>query len=205
MLSEEEISRLYRVRKTVMQMLSDRGYLVDDSEIEMTRSQFVQKYGEGMTREGLVILKPSRTNPSDQIFVFFPDDPKVGVKPITISTKRMKEEGVHRAILVVQQGLTPFAKNCISEMSSKFHVEYFLEAELLTNIKEHILVPQHQLLTPEEKKTLLQTYTVKDTQLPRILMNDPIARYYGLRRGQVVRIIRPSETAGQYITYRFVV
>ncbi|EYU23925.1 hypothetical protein ABFS82_14G315400 [Erythranthe guttata] len=205
MLSEEEISRLYRVRKTVMQMLSDRGYLVDDSEIEMTRSQFVQKYGEGMTREGLVILKPSRTNPSDQIFVFFPDDPKVGVKPITISTKRMADEGVRRAILVVQQGLTPFAKNCISEISSKFHVEYFLEAELLTNIKEHILVPQHQLLTPEEKKTLLQTYTVKDTQLPRILMNDPIARYYGLRRGQVVRIIRPSETAGQYITYRFVV
>ena len=67
-LSEEEITRLFRIRKTVMQMLKDRNYLVGDFEVNMTKEQFRNKYGENMKREDLVINKTMRNDSSTQVF-----------------------------------------------------------------------------------------------------------------------------------------
>lgn len=126
----------------------------------------------------------------------------MGVKPIKVYTDRMREENVGNAILVLRVDITPFAKQAVQEMSDSFRIEHFKEPELLVDITEHTLVPTHQVLTQNEKQELLKRYRLKETQLPRIQPNDPVSRYYGLRRGQVVKIIRPSETAGRYVTYR---
>lgn len=71
-----------------------------------------------------------------QIFVFFPEEAKVGVKTIKTYVDRMKTENVHRAILVVQQNLTPFARQCVSEMSSKYHLEVFQVSLLAFHLQE---------------------------------------------------------------------
>jgi len=47
------------------------------------------------------------------MFVFFPDEPKIGIKTIKTYCQRMQEENIHRAIIVVQQGMTPSAKQVI--------------------------------------------------------------------------------------------
>ena len=139
------------------------------------------------------------------MFVFFPDEPKIGIKTVKNYCQRMQEENITRAIIVVQKGMTPSAKQALVDMAPKYILEQFLESELLINITEHELVPTHILLTPEEKSELLSRYKLKESQLMRIQASDPVARYFGLKRGQVVKIIRPSETAGRYISYRLVV
>ncbi|CAB3984624.1 DNA-directed RNA polymerases I, II, and III subunit RPABC1 [Paramuricea clavata] len=207
---ETETYRFWRIRKTVMQMCHDRGYLVTQDELDQTLEQFKEQFGERPSegrpnRADLSVLVEHNDDPSDKLFVFFPEDPKVGIKTIKTYCTRMQEESITRAIIVVQMGMTPSAKQALVDMAPKYILEHFMEAELLINITEHELVPEHVLMTPEEKKELLTRYKLKEHQLPRIQVGDPVARYFGLKRGQVVKIIRPSETAGRYITYRLVV
>ena len=41
-------------------------------------------------------------------------------------------------------------------MAQQYRLEEFSESDLLVNITHHALVPKHEVLTPEEKKTLLE-------------------------------------------------
>nr|XP_020467905.1 DNA-directed RNA polymerases I, II, and III subunit RPABC1 isoform X1 [Monopterus albus] len=206
---EEETYRLWKIRKTIMQLCHDRGYLVTQDELDQTleefKSQFGDKPSEGRPRRtDLTVLVAHNDDPTDQMFVFFPEEPKVGIKTIKMYCQRMQEENITRAIIVVQMGMTPSAKQSLVDMAPKYILEQFLQQELLINITEHELVPEHNVMTKEEVTELLARYKLKESQLPRIQAGDPVARYFGLKRGQVVKIIRPSETAGRYITYRLV-
>jgi len=88
--------------------------------------------------------------------------------------------------------MTPSAKQSIMDMAPKYILEQFLESELLVNITEHELVPEHVVMTPEEKRELLIKYKLKENQLMRIQAVDPVARYFGLKRGQVVLFSRAN-------------
>ncbi|XP_071847962.1 DNA-directed RNA polymerases I, II, and III subunit RPABC1-like [Apostichopus japonicus] len=206
---EAETYKLWRVRKTVMQLCHDREYLVTQDELDQTLDQFKEQYGDKPSdgrpsRKDLTILVAHNDDPTDQMFVFFPEEPKVAIKTIKHYCTQMQDENISRAIIIVQSGMTPSAKQSLSDMAPKYILEQFLESEMLINITEHEFVPEHVVMTPEEKAELLARYKLKEHHLPKIQQGDPIARYFGLKRGQVVKIIRPSDTAGRYISYRLV-
>ncbi|XP_061182239.1 DNA-directed RNA polymerases I, II, and III subunit RPABC1 [Saccostrea cucullata] len=207
---EQETYKLWRIRKTIMQLCHDRGYLVTQDELDQTLEEFKGQFGDRPSerkpsRSDLIVLVAHNDDPTDQMFVFFPEEPNVGIKTIKTYCQRMQEENITRAIIIVQNKMTPSAKQSLTDMAPKYILEQFLEAELLINITEHMLVPEHVVMTPEEKAELLARYKLKESQLPRIQQGDPVARYFGLKRGHVVKIIRNSETAGRYVSYRLVV
>lgn len=201
-----ELYIIWRVKHTVLQLCHDRGYLIPQDQLDETFEQFIAKHeGKLPDRSDMTILCAHHNNMDDKMFIFFPEEPKIGVKTVQNYVIKMEEDKVSRAIVIVRQGLTPSAKQAMKNVGPEFVMEDFLESEMLINITEHELVPQHIMLTSEEKEELFAKYRLKESQLMKMLTTDPVARYYGYKRGQVVKIIRNSDTAGRYVTHRLVV
>jgi DNA-directed RNA polymerase subunit H (RpoH/RPB5) len=73
-----------------------------------------------------------------------------------------------------------------------FQIQCFEEAELMVNITEHELVPKHEVLNREEKAALIDRYKLKEQQLPRIKISDPVAKYYWMVCGLPLPTPSPS-------------
>ena len=125
----------------------------------------------------------------------------VGVQHINQLKKAMKEEEVERGIVITSGRYTQTAKT----NAAKKHIELIPRIFPAFNIFDHAMVPKHEIMTVEEKQRLLDEYRVKPYQLPRIKASDPAAKAIGARPGDIVRIIRDSQTAGKYTAYRYVV
>ncbi|KAG9247679.1 RNA polymerase Rpb5, C-terminal domain-containing protein [Calycina marina] len=221
----EEAARLWRAWRTANEMIQDRGYELADHEVQITFEDFLKKFRDdsdgtinrslmkfsaGPTKE--MIRKysaPATTaNPNPQadcgsVWVEFYAQSSIGVKQMREFVQHIDQHQFHTGILITPIPITASALKVIKVDTRK--IEVFMDTDLLVNITHHELVPKHVLLSKEEKLRLLERYRVKDTQLPRIQMSDPIARYLGLNRGQIVKIIRKSETAGRYASYRLCV
>ncbi|CAG8575936.1 7231_t:CDS:2 [Paraglomus occultum] len=176
-------------------MCSD-GYVVAEQELNPDMDYFRTKCVRNgkVSRDEMMFQVQKSDNPTEQLLVTFPNEKTVGVKYLKQICTKMVDQRVSRGIIVYQGTLTSAANKAIQSLNQgisdrgpdtfTYELDTFSESELLVNITEHQLVPHHTLLTDEEKKALLKRYRLKETQLPRIQITDPVARYYGLKRGQ---------------------
>ena len=81
------------------------------------------------------------------------------------------------------------------------------DEEKVSNFRvlDHVLVPKHEVLKVDESKQILEIYNAKPEQFPFIMVSDPVVREIGAKVGDIVKITRKSQTAGETIYYRFVV
>ncbi|KAI9883413.1 MAG: hypothetical protein M1823_004830 [Watsoniomyces obsoletus] len=221
-----EMVRMWRCWRVLHEMMRDRGYELTEDEVHLPFDTFVTRYADDsrkvqrkrMTfsaRPSQAMIEKHSTPPTaaqpnppppniGTIWIEFYEEMSIGIKQMRQFAHHVNEGNFHTGILVTPGSVTPAGLKLIPTVLPAV-IETFVESDIVINITHHELVPPHILLSKEEKTALLQKYRLKESQLPRIQVSDPIARYYGFKRGQVIKVVRKSETAGRYQSYRWVV
>lgn len=75
----------------------------------------------------------------------------------------------------------------------------------LKKILEHEMVPKHEVLGKKESEELLKKYGITTDKLPKAHDNDPVIQVIKAKKGDIIKITRRSQTAGEAVYYRLVV
>ena len=128
-------------------------------------------------------------------------DGTVGVAYVTQLKKAMDDAKVEKGIITTIGKYTHTAKT----RSKQNEIELIPKIFPSFKIFDHEFVSKHELLTPMEKEKILEEYKMLPYQLPRINAYDPAIIAVGGKPGDIVRVIRKSQTAGKYVAYRYIV
>lgn len=108
-----------------------------------------------------------------------------------------KEYAKYKKIIIARE-----YNNKIIDYMTKHHTQIFKESSMLSDIISYRDQPNFELLSPAEMERFKLEYNATDYTTKKMNRNDPVAKYFALRRGDIIRIIRPSPTAGEAIDYR---
>ena len=190
----------FRVRKTTMEMLEDRGYEVSEEDKNMNYEDFTNRLEEN----AIQLIATHRMNPVKMVYVAFILDAKSFSKKDLVALKALMDEKYPTnevTVIIVQDKQTPqIAKELLNDEYKLY--EIFSMKNLMFNITHHEIVPRHILLNQEEIDMILKQYQTTRAQLPKLLTTDPVAKYYGMKAGDVCKIIRQSPMTGESYYYR---
>lgn len=198
----EQIDNIYRSRITILDILESRGYVVapyrkfSPAEIHIAASS-------GFSSLDLVLKH--KENEDHTCALVYTNTTAVAFEKLL---NNKQEEG-HKEIIIMT-----FIENLEKYhilaakfyLANKVRVFCFNIPRIVNNPMNHVMVPKHELVPVESHKELLDSYFITEKKmLPHITSADPIIRCIGGLPGDIVRIERPSPSAGTYTVYRLVV
>ena len=204
-------NKLYQSRRVILDMISSRNFNIN-SYNNFTRNEI------SVMSENMPAKSSAEDTPLD-ITVSNSTSNKLLVKYVINSKLRQTVilSLIEEIITSLNEGdtLILIVKDKINNIDTletyldsyydkdKIFVQIFWIDRLQVNIMEHVMVPEHIIINESDKQNLLKEWSVSSlNQLPLISSKDPVAKYLGMKKGDVCKIKRPSETSGIYISYR---
>ena len=208
----------YASIKNALIMLNNRGYKVYDEKNIKGDEKY--KLIDDELEKILGNIHVFNETYDDNMFFIFENDNKDKIflqlfkndlKKIIIVNKinEIIENNTINSIVCIGN---EFPKNLNVELSdkNKIIIEFFKISELKIDVIRHELIPQHILLSNEEKKNFLDRTKFKESELPKIFITDRICRYYGGKVDDIFHISRKNmnnriKNSGHGFFYRIVV
>lgn len=192
---------LYKVRQTILEMITDRGYVIPQTE-NISFDEFIVKYNN----KNLDIYVNDEVL-NRKIYVYFHNESKNYSKNDLKSIMQKlitqyDDKDINLILILRDKENSAISKELTKDIYK--NVEIFLKKNMIFNITHHIYVPKHIILSKEEEKEVLEKYNTTKGKLPKIPKTDPIAKYYGMKSDQICKIIRKSPEVGEYVYYRLV-
>jgi DNA-directed RNA polymerase subunit H (RpoH/RPB5) len=184
---------------TVLQMLSDRNYEVEQKEETKKKDTTTKKddFDEMLCRQ-IVLTAYHRANEKLRTAVVFPSEPKLGVALAREYIKVLEDDEITDCIVVTQDGVTTFALPHLNAMSVRFQVFTYLQLE--NNLTHHAMFPKHTEITdPAEKEAFYKKYKCDKKKYPIYNVRDFVCQYYDYKIGALIKIDR--RWGGQIIPF----
>ena len=204
------IDNVYRSRMTLLDILEERGYNVEKyrkfSPAEATAAatafpslSFKVSKKDDETKVCDVRYANISRQKLDTFFDDIDDDDSENTEVIVMMINPVVD--AHHVIALKQYMKM---KESGEKERRKLRVSFFSIEMLVINPMKHVLVPKHQIVPQEYHKELMDSmYITSKSKFPEIKFHiDPIARCIGAVPGDIVKITRPSASAGEAIVYR---
>ena len=190
---------------TIKQISKDRGF-THVNEYELIKDSDL-KY---LINEKKLELIAKKNNNKDIFYAKFLLFCKV--KPSTIKeivneiNDIFKDKNInHLEIILIIQFKPNNSIRKLEKEYNDFDLQIMWCKQLQFNITKHMLVPNHIKLDEDEENFIIQKYNLKSKfQLPLILKNDPISRYYNYQSGDIIKIIKDYNNTNFTTSYRCV-
>ena len=196
MTSTETIKNIYKSRNILVEILQNRDFNVNDY------NEFSINEVNLMVNNNQLDLLLENSN-STKIFVKYYLGKSLrpaNIQEIVDDLFNLEEilSKDDDLLIIVKDDINDSIKNMLIHIwnNQKIFVSVISIKRLQYNILNHNLVPEHIIMTEEEKIDVKKRYNViHDSKFPEISRFDPVSTLIGLRPGKLCKIIRPSKTS----------